>query len=141
MSWYSSGITIFIALGLRPQQHPLRRRGAARLFRLARDARAADSPHSLGPVATWGCSVAPAENPAAAPHSSQMGSHMRPAAAMVGSRPQQSSLNRALKCILQIAWPAILVPIVLAQLLEPPFRDAYARVVGGAASPYPDHKG
>jgi len=32
----------------------------------------------------------------------------------VVSRPQQSSLYWALKCILQIARPAILVPIVLA---------------------------
>jgi hypothetical protein len=41
----------------------------------------------------------------------------------------------ALKCILQITRPAILVPIVLAQLLEPPCTDPYARWWGrgGAA--------
>src|ERR1700752_3538197 len=51
------------------------------------------------------------------------------------SRPQQSSLYWALKCILQIARPAILVPVVLAQLLEPPCTDPYARWCGrgGAA--------
>src|ERR1700740_2478715 len=49
------------------------------------------------------------------------------------SRPQQSSLYWALKCILP--RPAILVPIVLAQLLEPPCTDPYARWCGrgGAA--------
>ena len=51
------------------------------------------------------------------------------------SRPQQSSLYWALKCILQITRSAILVPIVLAQLLEPPCTDPYARWCGrgGAA--------
>src|SRR6202035_3802580 len=45
----------------------------------------------------------------------------------------------ALKCILQIARPAILVPIVLAQLLDPPCTDPYARWCGrgGAARPPP----
>jgi hypothetical protein len=73
-------------------------------------------------------------------HSSQMGSQSglqgtRPAAAAVVSRPQQSSLYWALKCILQITRPAILVPIALAQLLEPPCTDPYARWCGrgGAA--------
>src|SRR5271165_5282323 len=46
------------------------------------------------------------------------------------SRPQQSPLYWALKCILQIARPAILVPIVLAQLLEPPYTDPYVRWCG-----------
>ena len=51
------------------------------------------------------------------------------------SRPQQSSLYWALKCILQITRSAILVPIVLAPLLEPPCTDPYARWCGrgGAA--------
>ena len=51
------------------------------------------------------------------------------------SRPQQSSLYWALKCILQITRSAILVLIVLAQLLEPPCTDPYARWCGrgGAA--------
>ena len=49
------------------------------------------------------------------------------------SRSQQSTLYWALKCILQIARPAILVPIVLAQLLEPPCTDPYARWCGSCA--------
>ena len=51
------------------------------------------------------------------------------------SRPQQSSLYWALKCILQITRSAILVPIVLAQFLEPPCTDPCARCCGrrGAA--------
>ena len=51
------------------------------------------------------------------------------------SRPEQSPLYRALQCILQIARPPIPVPSVLAQLLEPPCTDPYARWCGrgGAA--------
>ena len=51
------------------------------------------------------------------------------------SRPQQSPLHRALQCLLQIARSPILVPSVLAQLLEPPCTDPYARWCGrgGAA--------
>src|SRR6202051_3058649 len=63
--------------------------GLARLFRLLRNARGADSPHSLGPTATAGRSVANGKpHGAAARHSSQMGSQSglqgtRPAAAAV----------------------------------------------------------
>jgi hypothetical protein len=61
--------------------------------------------------------------------------HGRQRPRSVVSRPQQSSLYWALKCILQIVRPAILVPIVLAKLLEPPCTDPYARWCGrgGAA--------
>ncbi|WP_442869819.1 hypothetical protein [Bradyrhizobium sp. CCBAU 11361] len=57
----------------------------------------------------------------------------RPAAAAVlGISP---ALYWALKCILQIARPDIIVPIVLAQLLEPPCTDPFATSCGrgGAA--------
>jgi hypothetical protein len=45
------------------------------------------------------------------------------------------TLYRALQCVLQIAWSALPVPSVLAQLLEPPCTDPYARWCGrgGAA--------
>ena len=53
----------------------------------------------------------------------------------LASRPEQSPLHRAFQCILQIARPAVLVRSVLAQLLEPPYTDPYARWCGrgGAA--------
>ena len=109
--------------------------GLARLFRLLRNARGADSPHSLGPIATAGRSVAPMENPTAPPRSThrkwglRVGckEHGRQRPRSLVSRPQQSSLYWALKCILQITRSAILVPIVLAQLLEPPCTDPYAQ--------------
>src|SRR5258705_13158223 len=96
--------------------------GLARLFRLLRNARGADRPHSLGPIATAGRSVAPMENPTAPPRGThrkwglRVGckEHGRQRPRSLVSRPQQSSLYWALKCILQIARPAILVPIVLA---------------------------
>src|SRR6202008_595709 len=117
--------------------------GLARLFRLLRNARGADSPHSLGPTATAGRSVAPMENTTASPRGTHRKWGLRVGCKENGrqrprslvSRPQQSSLYWALKCILQIARPAILVPVVLAQLLEPPCTDPYARWCGrgGAA--------
>src|ERR1700687_5217968 len=117
--------------------------GLARLFRLLRNAPGADSPHSLGPTATAGRSVAPMENPTAPPRGThrkwgpRVGckEHGRQRPRSFVSRPQQSSLYWALKCILQIARPPILVPIVLAQLLEPPCTVPYARWCGrgGAA--------
>ncbi|WP_430649856.1 hypothetical protein [Bradyrhizobium ottawaense] len=62
----------------------------------------------------------------------------RPAAAAVlGISP---ALYWALKCILQIARPDIIVPIVLAQLLEPPCTDPFATSCGRAellGSPLP----
>ena len=96
--------------------------GLARLFRLLRNARGADSPHALGPTAAAGRSVAPMENPTAPPRGThrkwglRVGckEHGRQRPRSLVSRPQQSSLYWALKCILQIARPAILVPIVLA---------------------------
>jgi hypothetical protein len=45
-------------------------------------------------------------------------------------RPKQGSPQRTLKCVLQIARPPISVPIVFAQLLEPPCTDPYARWCG-----------
>src|ERR1700692_1467803 len=117
--------------------------GLARLFRLLRNARGADSPHSLGPTATAGRSVAPMENPTAPPRGThrkwglRVGckEHGRQRPRSLVSRPQQSYLYWALECILQIPRPAILVPIVLAQLLDPPCTDPYARWCGrgGAA--------
>ena len=117
--------------------------GLARLFRLLRNARGADSPHSLGPIAIAGRSVAPMENTTASPRGTHRKWGLRVGCKENGrkrprslvSRPQQSSLYWALKCILQIAGPAILVSIVLAQLLEPPCTDPYARWCGrgGAA--------
>src|SRR5215813_3833088 len=82
-------------------------------------------PASFSPRGThrkWGLSVGCKENGRQRPRS-------------LVSRPQQSSLYWALKCTLQIARPAILVSIVLAQLLEPPCTDPYARWCGrgGAA--------
>src|SRR5229473_885699 len=117
--------------------------GAGAAISLLRNARGADSPHALGPTATAGRSVAPMENPTAPPRGThrkwglRVGckEHGRQRPRSLVSRPQQSSLYWALKCILQIARPAILVPIVLAELLEPPCTDPYARWCGrgGAA--------
>ena len=53
----------------------------------------------------------------------------RPRAAL-GASGKQLSLYWAFKCILQIARPAVLVPMVLAQLLEPPCMDPHARWCG-----------
>jgi hypothetical protein len=51
------------------------------------------------------------------------------------SRPKPGPLHWALECLPQIARPPILVPGMLAQLLEPPCTDPYARWCGrgGAA--------
>src|SRR6516164_5657851 len=53
----------------------------------------------------------------------------------LASRPEQSPLRGTLQCPLQIARSPILVRRVLAQLLEPPCTDPYARWCGrgGAA--------
>src|ERR1700676_5535141 len=117
--------------------------GLARLFRLLRNTRGAGRSHSLGPVAAAGRSFASVENTTASPsgtgRAESLGvgckEHGRQRPRPLVSRSQQSSLYWALKCILQIARPAILVPIVLAQLLEPPCTDPYARWCGrgGAA--------
>src|ERR1700676_4124946 len=117
--------------------------GLARLFRLLRNTRGAGRSHSLGPVAAAGRSLASVENTTASPNGTGRAEslgvgckeHGRQRPRPLVSRSQQSSLYWALKCILQIARPAILVPIVLAQLLEPPCTDPYARWCGrgGAA--------
>ena len=117
--------------------------GLARLFRLLRNARGADRPHSLGPAATAGRSVAPMENttaPSSGTHrkwgsQGELQEHGRQRPWSLASRPEQSSLFWALQCILQIARPAILVRSVLAQPLEPPYTDPYVRWCGrgGAA--------
>src|SRR6478736_376021 len=78
--------------------------GLARLFRLLRNARGADRPHSLGPIATAGRSVAPMENPTAPPRGThrkwglRVGckEHGRQRPRSLVSRPQQSSLYWAL---------------------------------------------
>src|SRR5258705_12085067 len=115
----------------------------ARLFRLLRNTQGADRSHSLGPIAAAGRSLASMENTTASPSGTgrkwglRVGckEHGRQRPRSLVSRPQQSSLYWTLKCILQIARPAILIPIVLAQLLEPPCTDPYARWCGrgGAA--------
>jgi hypothetical protein len=48
----------------------------------------------------------------------------------LASRPEQSPLRGTLQCPLQIARSPILVRRVLAQLLEPPCTDPYARWCG-----------
>jgi len=115
-------------------------RGWRGYFGLLRNARGADSPHAwsdcdCGPLCwrQW-------KNPTAPPrgNSSQMGSqsgckeHGRQRPRPLVSRPQQSSLYWALKCILQIARPAILVPIVLANFSNRRVRTRTHGGVGGA---------
>jgi group II intron reverse transcriptase/maturase len=117
--------------------------GLARLFRLLRNTPGAHRAHSLGPAATAGCSLAPVENTTAPPGGTgrkrglDMGckEHGWQWPRSLVSRPKQSPLHRALKCVLQIARSPIPVPSVLAQLLEPPCTDPYARWCGrgGAA--------
>src|SRR5208282_6053409 len=117
--------------------------GLARLFRLLPNARGADRSHSLGPVATAGRSLAPMENTTAPPGGScrkwglAMGckEHGRQRPRSMASCPQPSPLRRAPQCVLQIARSPIPVRRVLAQLLEPPCTDPYARWCGrgGAA--------
>ena len=116
--------------------------GLARLFRLLPNARGADRSHSLGPVAIAGCPLAPMENTtASASGTHRTGSpggaaqHGRQWPWTLASRPEQSPLRGTLQCSLQIARPPILVRRVLAQLLEPPCTDPYARWCGrgGAA--------
>jgi hypothetical protein len=107
------------------------------------NARGADRSHSLGPVATAGRSLAPMENTTASPGGScrkwglAMGckEHGRQRPRSMASCPQPSPLRRALQCVLQIARSPIPVRRVLAQLLEPPCTDPYARWCGrgGAA--------
>ena len=117
--------------------------GLARLFRLLRNTRGAGRSHSLGPVAAASCALAPVENTTASPSGAGRAGCLgglqgtRPAvAAVLGISPAAELSPRALKCILQIARPAVIVPIVLAQILEPPCTDPYARWCGrgGAAS-------
>src|SRR6516225_5324736 len=114
----------------------------ARLFRLLPNARGADRSHSLGPVATAGCPLAPMENTtASASGTHRAGSpggatqHGRQRSWTLASRPEQSPLRGTLQCSLQIARSPIPVRRVLAQLLEPPCTDPYARWCGrgGAA--------
>src|SRR6266516_1593509 len=121
--------------------------GLAQLFRLLRNTPSVDRSHSLGPVATAGCSLAPVENTTAPPGGTgrkrglDMGcqEHGRQRPRSLVSRPQSSPLHRALKCALQIARSPIPVPSVLAPLLEPPCTDPYARWCGrgGAARLHP----
>jgi hypothetical protein len=120
--------------------------GLARLFRLLPNARGADRSHSLGSVATAGRSLAPMENTTASPRGScrkwglGMGckEHGRQRPWSMVSCPQQSPLHWAFQCVLQIARSPILVRRVLAQLLEPPCTDPYARWCGrGGAARFP----
>ena len=112
--------------------------GLARLFRLLRNARGVDRSHALGPAATAGRSLAPVENTTAPPDGTcrtrglavgcQENGRQRPRSLV--SCPQPSSLHWPIKCILPIARSPFLVPIVLAQRLEPPCTDPYARWCG-----------
>jgi len=114
----------------------------ARLFRLLPNARGVGRSDSLGPSATAGCALAPMENTTASASSThRAGSpggaaqHGRQRPWTLASRPEQSPLRGTLQCPLQIARSPILVRRVLAQLLEPPCTDPYARWCGrgGAA--------
>ena len=89
--------------------------GLARLFRLLRNARGADCSHSLGPLATAGCLLAPMENTtASASGTHRAGSlgaiaqHGRQRPWTLASRPEQSPLRGTLQCLLQIARSPVL---------------------------------
>src|SRR5664279_2661579 len=94
--------------------------------------------HSLGPVATTVCSLAPVENTTASPSGTDRTASLGAAVEQHGrqrswplvSRPEQSPLCGALQCSLQIARSPILVRNALAQLLEPPYTDPYVRWCG-----------
>ena len=111
--------------------------GLARLFRLLRNARGVDRSHSLGPAAIAGRSVASVENTtspscgtdrtASLGGTAQYG-RQRPWPLV--HRPEQGPLCWAFQRLLQIARSPILGRNALAQLLEPPCTDPYARWCG-----------
>src|SRR5207253_1118833 len=111
--------------------------GLARLFWLLRNARGTDRSHSLGEAATAGRSLAPVENTTASPGGTGRTASLRGAAQYgqqwpwpLAHRSEQSSLRGALQCVLQIARSSIVDRSALAQLLEPPCTDPYARWCG-----------
>src|ERR1019366_3146285 len=67
--------------------------GLARLFRLLRNARGADSPHSLGPTATAGRSVAPMENPTAPPRGTHRKWGLIYQSGLQGTRPAAAAVR------------------------------------------------
>src|SRR3974377_182042 len=111
-------------------------------FRLLPNPRGTDCSPPLGPPATARCPLAPRENTtASASGTHRTGSpggaaqHGRQWPWTLASRPEQSPLRGTLQCPLQIARSPLLVWRVLAQLLDPPCTDPYARWCGrgGAA--------
>ena len=111
--------------------------GLVRLFRLLRNARGVDRSHSLGPTAIAGRSVASVENTTSPPRSADRTASLRGTAQYGRKRPwplehrtEQSPLCWAFKRLLQIARSPNLGRNALAQLLEPPCTDPYARWCG-----------
>ena len=120
----SVGVSYWLAATTREKPGPGARRGyeggrtnsvstgLARLLRLLRNARSADWPDPLGPLAASGCFVAAMENPTPS-SSSSVGTRGPPKAGEqhrwqrtwpLVSRTRQSPLCWALQCLLRIAW-------------------------------------
>ena len=111
--------------------------GWVRLFRLLRNARGVDRSHSLGPIAIAGRSVASVENTTSPSCSADRTASLGGTAQYGRKRPwplehrtEQSPLCWAFKRLLQVARSPNLGRNALAQLLEPPCTDPYARWCG-----------
>jgi Reverse transcriptase (RNA-dependent DNA polymerase) len=111
--------------------------GLVRLFRLLRNARGVDRSHSLGPTAIAGRSVASVENTTSPSCSADRTANLGGTAQYGRKRPwplehrtEQSPLCWAFQRLLQIARSPNLGRNALAQLLEPPCTDPYARWCG-----------
>src|SRR5215471_12410479 len=124
--------------------------GLGRLFRLLRNTRSAHRPHSLGPAATPGRSMAAVEDTTSSPRGADRTGGERAAGEQyrrqrswsLASCQEQGPLSRTQQQVLQIARTSISIWHVLAQLLEPPYTRPVRTVVWEGrrreAPPYPD---
>jgi Reverse transcriptase (RNA-dependent DNA polymerase) len=123
--------------------------GLAQLLRLLRNARSVGVPHSLDSQTAPVCSVATVENrspshggadPAGCEQSAGA-QYCRQPSRRVAPQPEQSPFHWAFQCLLQIDRPSFVDWAVLAQPIEPPCTDPYARWCGRGkrvtASPMP----
>src|SRR5271168_3592226 len=110
----------------------------ARLLRLLRNPRGADRPCSLGAAQAAMRTLATVENPTSSPGCVATPGGTPETGCQYGRKwsrplvpgPLQSSLSGSFECILPLARPAFTVRELLAQLLEPPCTDPYARWCG-----------
>src|ERR1700740_2273514 len=121
-----------------------------RPWNVLRNARSAHRPHSLGPAATPGRSVAAVEDTTSSPRGADRTGgeraageqHRRQRSWSLASGQEQGPLSRTQQQVLQIARSSISIWHVLAKLLEPPYTRPVRTVVWEGrrreAPPYPD---